>query len=246
MAIPEFSRHLDFHTPRLLDFACVCAHAHIHVHVCVRMCLYGMYIHVYVLTCASTHAHVFVCIWNPEANIQCVLYSLSILFFEIVSHWPWTLMIHTDWLASKPQQSSVSTSLVIGLEWHTPCLAFSADDGDPNSGPYCSCQAFYWLKQCWGLPSTFSFHLRITYWCFYSFNLKRFFSKSLNGNMLISYKFHRNVCFFHWLGRHAVLHCYLTCEQMDLFAHLWRKVGRLHIGRWKVVSWEIPNRTPSV
>lgn len=62
MAIPEFSRHLDFHTPRLLDFACVCAHAHIHVHVCVRMCLYGMYIHVYVLTCASTHAHVFVCI----------------------------------------------------------------------------------------------------------------------------------------------------------------------------------------
>lgn len=37
MSNPEFSRHSDFHTPRLLHFVCVCARMCTHVHVCVNV-----------------------------------------------------------------------------------------------------------------------------------------------------------------------------------------------------------------
>lgn len=41
----------------------------------------------------------------PEANIRCLLLSLSALFIGFTSHWTWGLVVQFNWLENKLQKS---------------------------------------------------------------------------------------------------------------------------------------------
>lgn len=70
-------------------------------------------------------AHRYAWVWRPEVNIGHYTQSFSILVFDTVSHWSWSMLSLLHWLFIEPQGSPVSTLLLPWVYRGKPlCLAF--------------------------------------------------------------------------------------------------------------------------
>lgn len=99
----------------------ICVRTHVYTHRSVCRCIY-MYV-----MCR--------CLWKPEADVWCLSWLFSILFFEARCLMIWSLSVQLDWLAQA--QRILFTSPGLGFYVHTNIASFShIGSGDLNSGTH--------------------------------------------------------------------------------------------------------------